>query len=291
LNKPIRIGHIINPFTPKKGSEFELAESVTFKSMKLAKEKAESSNFIQVNLFSAHFIEDEDYVPDFFQKTMPLEGSTLELGIGLPKLPFLGNILQRLSESSEDEYWIFTNVDISVQPNFYLEVAGYIKQGYDGFIINRRRISKKFNSLDSLPEMFQEKGKPHPGFDCFVFHRDLFSKFELGRVCLGIPFIGMLFAQNLFAFSEKFLLLDKEYLTFHIGEEVFKKRNQLLWKHNQKEFWDAINKIRPFLESKKWPFSYLPLPVRIIKWGLHPSLPIRLGLELEWKRIIGVNGK
>ena len=126
-----------------------------------------------------------------------------------------------------------------------------------------------------------------------ALHRQLmaprfFPKFELAHVCVGVPFIGIITAQNLFAFGKNFLLLDQEHLTQHIGLEIFKKRAPKEYLgYNRTEFRKAIVALDPHLDSRKFPYSNLWLPFRLIKWGLHPSIPIKLALRLEWRQIWG----
>ena len=114
------------------------------------------------------------------------------------KLPLIADLVQRLYSGSSAPYLIYTNVDIIVHPTFYQQVAARIRSGLDAFIINRRRIPNHYRSLEDLPKIFALDGASHPGFDCFVFHRSLYSKFRMGRICVGIPFIEMIFSQNLF---------------------------------------------------------------------------------------------
>jgi hypothetical protein len=95
------------------------------------------------------------------------------------------DILQRLYESSTAEYFIYTNTDIIVLPQFYETAAKIIEQGYDAFIINRRRIPKIYNSVNDLPFIYSDIGKSHPGFDCFVFKRELFLNLFLVKFAWG----------------------------------------------------------------------------------------------------------
>lgn len=287
MSSALHIAHLINPFQPPSGSEWEYVQPITFASMKAAKDQAENRSPIKVDLLSAQFPEDHPFIPEYFLKTPHLERSVLDIHptTSAPKYPLIGDLMSRLYEHSDAEYLVYTNIDIAVQPHFYEFIAEQVDRGLKAFIINRRRIPDTYRKVEELPEMYAELGKSHPGFDCFVFHRSLFPRFRFAHVCVGIPFIGILTAQNLFAFGEPFELFENEHLTFHIGEDVFKARHKELMQHNRKEFWKAIDELWPDLDSRKWPYSRKWLPLRIIKWGLHPSLPIRLGLKLEWKRL------
>ncbi|MBI1286623.1 MAG: hypothetical protein GC178_03500 [Flavobacteriales bacterium] len=200
-------------------------------------------------------------------------------------LPLLFDILNRAYSESDADYIIYSNVDIGVQPHFYETVLELIDQGFDAFMINRRRIPAKFHSVEEMEQMFAEKGLKHPGFDCFVFKRELFPKFSLENVCIGVPYVEMTLSQNLFCFAQNPKVFTDEFLTFHIGMEIFKGRAPKEYlKYNGNQFWNAMSKIENQLDSRKWTFGRLWFPFRIIYWGLHPCFPIRLALKLEPRR-------
>lgn len=283
-----KIAHIINPFNASPNSDLYTAQPITFASMVNAREDA--LPIMDIELLTAQFEEDENMVPDGFRKTKNLNRSVLDNGnfTKKMKLPILVDILQRMHDESDAEYLIYTNVDIGLYSDFYRRVNDFIDDGLDAFIINRRRLSAGYISVDDLSKIYIDKGKKHPGFDCFVFHRDLFPKFHLKEVCIGVPFIGITLSQNIFALSKKFKLFENEILTFHIGMEIMKGRApREYYNYNQKQFWSAMNSpLREHLSSKKLPYSQLILPFRLIKWGLQPSIPIRLAIRLELKRLV-----
>ena len=282
-----RIAHIINPFIASESSDLYTAQPITFASMIHAKNQA--AQHVEVELWSAQYLEDRSIVDPEFNLTRDLGRSVLDLGEfeKKMKLPLIHDIMERLYESSDADYFIYTNVDIGVYPDFYLKVNEWIENGLDGFIINRRRIPEHFTRVDQLEEIFQEKGKSHPGFDCFVFRRDLFPQMRLAEICIGVPFIGITFAQNLFALCDRFKLFEHEFLTFHIGMEIFKGRaSRDYFRYNRKQFWKAMHSdLKEHHSSKKLPYSHFPLPIRWVRWGLQPSIPIRFALLLEWRRL------
>ena len=279
------LAHIVNLFQPLDISDLKLAQEVTVKTMIGAKDSCSSTN--KIELFSAQIESDRIVVPAEFKATENLTRDVRDHGTfsNPVPLPILKDILDRLYNESDAEYLIFTNVDIGLQPHFYEQVLEIISSGHDAFIINRRRIPAKFHSVDQLVEMFNEKGLKHPGFDCFVFHRDLYPKFALSDVCIGVPFIGITLAQNLFCFAQNPKVFTDEHLTFHIGLELFKKRAPKEYlAYNRAQFWKSMKAIWPHLDTRKWPKGNWWLPFRMIYWGLHPSLPIRLALMLEKRR-------
>ena len=279
------IAHIINPFVADRSSDLHLAQEVTIRSMNAAKEFAQGK--VNVDLMTAQYSEDRSMVPEGWTATPDMGRSMRDKGSFERdmKLPILRDILERLYQNTSAEYLVFTNVDIGVQPQFYTEIDRMIDEGRNAFIINRRRIPEKFSSADEMDTIYAEKGKKHPGFDCFVFHRDLFPKFSLADVCTGVPFIGITLAQNVFCFGTNPKVYTDEHLTFHIGMELFKKRaSRDYFRYNRKEFWKAMDKIWDELDSRKWPQGNWIFPLRMLYWGINPSLPIRLALMLEPRR-------
>lgn len=253
----------------------------------MVKAKKKAKDVVQVELMTAQFPEDINMVPEEFVSTKNLDRSVLDLGNfeRKMKLPILADILQRMYEESDADYLIYTNVDIGVYPDFYTTVNKFIDEGYDAFIINRRRIPAKYTRVEEISEIYQDFGKKHPGFDCFVFHRDLFPQLQLMNICIGVPFIGITLSQNLFALSSRFKLFTEEKLTFHIGMEIIKGRApREYFKHNQREFWKVVNgPLRNQIRLKKLPYSNWWMPFRLIRWGIQPSFPIRLMLRLEYE--------
>ncbi len=285
----LRIAHIVNPFDAPINSDLHSAQKITFASMQHAKTQVDQN--IRVDLFSAQFESDAHIVPEYFIPTKHLERSVLNFHSFSKsiRLPLIADILQRLYEASDAEYLIYTNVDIGLYPNFYNQVASFINRGYDSFIINRRRLKSVFHDAQELPKIFQEKGKKHPGFDCFVFHRSLYPKLILDGICIGVPFIEISFSQNLIALSNRFHLFDEEILTFHIGEEIFKKRApKEFYQYNRKKYHLIERALWPEMQIKKFPYHHPLFFVRWLKWAIHPCFPIRLVLKLEWKQFQNV---
>ena len=98
----IRIAHLVNPV--KVGEERDLywQQPITFESMRIAKE---FSN-IHVDHVACFYPEDEEIVPDGFIKTELLERSTEGKFETERKLPYFDEMLQRLYETSDADYFI-----------------------------------------------------------------------------------------------------------------------------------------------------------------------------------------
>ena len=149
-------------------------------------------------------------------------------------------------------------------------------------IINRRRLEDKYHSVEDLPKIYLDKGKSHPGFDCFVFHRSIYPKIRLDAICVGAPFIGVTLAHNLICFAKNLRLFDEEWLTFHIGMLLFPKRDSAYYWYNRKQF-DVIWKehFLPVADVRKFPYVDRNVFVRYWKWGRNPSLFVFKLLKLE----------
>ena len=282
----MKIAHIINPVKVDKSSDLYTAQPITFESMRFAAEKVHE--MVEVELLSTQYPEDLEIIPDYFKKLENLNRSVLDVGSfsRKRKLPLIADIIDILYRSTDAEVLVYTNVDIGLMPGFYEFVKEQIDRGLDAFIINRRRIPEIYKEPGELNSIYQDKGKSHPGFDCFVFKRELVPKFQFGDICLGVPFIGVSFAHNLFCFAENFKLFDKEHLTFHIGMIVMAPRDKEYYWHNRREFnrikksywWDKF-------DVRKFPYADLPFPIRYIKWGLNPSLFIFMNFKLELRKL------
>src|SRR5918996_672574 len=133
-----RIAHIVNPVAADSSSELYVAQPITFETMKAAREYAKGR--VDVTLFSAQFSEDRCVVPAHLTLTPDLERSVLDYGAFQKKrkLPLLCDILERLHNTSDAEYFVYTNVDIALMPTFYVVINHIIDQGHSAFSVTRR---------------------------------------------------------------------------------------------------------------------------------------------------------
>lgn len=176
---------------------------------------------IDVTLLCTVYPEDAAAHPGGFQRVADLERSVLDVAsFKVPrKLPFITDIIARAAAVPEWEYLVYTNVDIGVMPFFYSSISRYVRQGVDALTITRRTIPSKWTDPADLPKMYAEIGKPHPGYDCFVFSRDCANRFILNEVCIGAPLIGRALLINMLCHARHFEQFDKEHLTFHLGDD------------------------------------------------------------------------
>lgn len=279
----LRIAHIINPFQAPAGSELAIAQPITFESMRAAQRFAHK---MEVQLYAACFEEDKPVVPEGFTLLPFLKHSVLDKGTFAvqKKLPFIKEIIELLYRNTDAEYLVYTNVDIALMPQFYASVGQLINEGHDALLINRRGISVKYNSVDELPKMYAEIGVPHPGFDFFLFKRELVSKMILGDVCIGVPFAEVTLLHNLIAFANNLKLVDDGHLTFHIGTEVMPPRDKDYYLYNRGEYEKNIYpQLKPHLDTAKFPYAESTWYKRIIKWAINPSFRTHQVLEMEGK--------
>lgn len=188
------------------------------------------------------------------------------------KLPILREILSLANTHGTGEYVIYSNADIALMPNFYYVVNKMLDNGYDAIIINRRRISKVYLNEPDLDMHYAEAGAPHPGFDCFVFRKDLIPQLELENVCTGIPGAENLLAHNLFIKTNYCKLVTDAHLTFHIGMVLHNdwgSKEQFAF--NKRQFISRLKKMRKDIKIENFPGAELSFFKRHYKWLMNPS--------------------
>lgn len=242
---------------------------------------------VNVQIVTTQYEEDKEIIPTAFHQLSNLTRSVLDVNSNLSKrkLPLIQDILQKLTEIDAD-YYIFTNVDIAVMPSFYESIQALIHLGHDALIINRRRLKGTYSSVDELPLMYADLGKSHPGFDCFVFHKDLLNQFILDDICVGISFLEVSLIHNILAFAKKPLYVPDAHLTFHIGMDVLvpRKQNPFYW-HNRQTYFEKIEpQLKPYFTIGKFPYANEKIILRALKHALNPSLFTKNYVFMEGKK-------
>ncbi len=276
------IAHIINPVNVSVDADFYKSQQITFASMLAAKDFSKKGD--QVILCTTQYEEDSSIIPNGLKVLSHLTHSILDVNSKLhgKKLPLIAHILAKCGEVPEADYYIYTNADIALMPYFYDTVFDHIAKGFDAIVINRRRISKKYLKDASLSLMYADLGRSHPGFDCFVFRKDLLNEFVLGNICIGVPFLEVTMIHNIFSFAANPLFIPDAHLTFHIGMDVMPKLNKEYYWQNREEFFKRIYpSLKPHFKLSKFPYASLPWPKRAIKWMLNPGLFTRNYIQLE----------
>jgi len=218
----LSIAHIIHPVITDKSSDLVVAQPITFETMRIAGEFAQEVAAVDVKLIAIQYHDEERIpLPGSFIRVPGLTRSAADIKTfeKRRKLALIKDILDTLYENTQADYMIYTNVDIALQPHFYWTVSNLVKQGYDAFAINRRTIPDHYHKLEDLPFMYAEPGEKHKGWDCFIFHRSLYPRFELGETCIGAGWIGRVMLTNMACFARRFNIFEDLHLTFHIGNE------------------------------------------------------------------------
>ena len=241
----MKFAHIVNPVKVPESSDLYVAQPVTFRSMLSAKRFLKGR--IDVELQAAFFSEDSDLVPDYFVRLPELERSVLDIGkfSKQRKLPLLKDILDRSVDNTDADYIIYTNVDIGLQPFFYKQVEQYLKQ-YDALVINRRTIAKCHDSSKPLSYFYLQRGKEHPGFDCFIFKRKDYKQYQLSDACIGANWIGRILICNLLCFAKNPFIEKNAFLTFHLGDDRSWKtiENIDYDEHNERQLVDLMKHLK-----------------------------------------------
>ena len=237
--KPIRIAHVVSPVFEKKGSGMlDQMTLITLRSMAVAKELAEtlSNGRIQVELWLCNYADEPRPNLPGMRYTIPLNRSVIELAekhnIDLPltkanpvprRLPVAADILDALAKSTSADHLSFTNADIGVMPYFYIFAATWLRAGLDGMFVNRVPIPLEaglnFKTLDDILDAGLQYPQNHGGWDCFVFTRKQYQKFQsrLGLVVVGAPPIGTKLRHAVNCYAKHFLPVTKKHVTFHLG--------------------------------------------------------------------------
>ncbi len=216
----VKIAHIVHPVVVAPTSDLVVAQPITFATMDVAREFTKWE--VAVDLFAIqHCDEARVPLPGSFMRTRDLTRSVGDVADFRKKrkLALIKDILDMLYEASNADYFIYTNVDIALQPYFYQVLGKISEQGYDSFIINRRTIPGHYKNREDIPLMLAEAGEKHPGWDCFIFARDLYPKFRLGNACIGTDWIGRMMIANMAPLAKKFKVFQGLQMTFHIGDE------------------------------------------------------------------------
>ncbi len=216
----ISFGHIVNPVAAGKNPGLDIAQPITLETMRLARDFAKG---VEIHLYAAPGPNEErTALPDMFEDAGSLKRSICDIKQFKLKrnLPLIKDILDLLYAATPADYLVYTNIDIALQPYFYLSLAQIIGKGYDCFVVNRRTVSADYRRIEQIPEMYAQTGSSHPGYDCFVFKKVLYPKFILGNICIGTAWIGRALLANMVCFSQKFREFNNLHLTFHIGDDV-----------------------------------------------------------------------
>ena len=204
----MKIAHLINLF---EGNSIQMqAQSATIASMQAANDVAEFCE-MDIRLNACVFGNDFVTTPYNF-RDWELMRSTYDLPGEMRKLPFIHEIFQCFKEISyvySPDVFVYSNADILLSSHFYTSLP-FVLKNRDAATILRTTIGKG---------LIQN----HPGYDCFVFRKELLSKIKLPKnVFLGYPPVGncVFDALRAAALPHNFNIIPSEWrLTFHIGDD------------------------------------------------------------------------
>jgi hypothetical protein len=243
----VNLAHIVNIIKIDddiKASHLDIAQGVTLKSMSLANSLVCGSN--QVELVAVTHAKENVEIPNDFTWANTISDYVWEFSPMLrnhePKRRFVRicDILNNGCITSNSDFYIYSNIDIGLQPNFYNRIFDLLAHGYDGLAINREDVPKEIDGRilgeDDLEQIWKLSGKRHMGVDCVVFASRLFPKMEFGNVFVGAPPVGAVLLSQVRRNAKKFKWIKGERLTFHLGED-------LAWMSESAKIYHIANKI------------------------------------------------
>ena len=86
LSTLLHLAHLVNPVKTAVYSELSYAQTITFETMRVAREEAKSK--LKIDLLTAQFPEDHSIIPDYFHNTKDLELSVCDMGTFQKKKKF-----------------------------------------------------------------------------------------------------------------------------------------------------------------------------------------------------------
>ncbi len=284
MTKP-KFAHIINTVSPADNASLASVQALTVATIHAA--RANAMGKVEVELLSAQYENARATLPGGFLATSNLKecaANRKELNTKL-KLPLLREILSKLNESKDATHFVYTNLDICVMPFFYETIASYVEQGYDAIVINRRRISARYLQEKDLNLMYAQAGGTHTGYDCFVFSRELLSKFIFKDIFIGTPPSGNDLFYNVFTFAKNPVLFAEKHLTFHAGMDLHKEWGDAgVNVFNQQQFMLLLKELRPSIDISKFPGAHERFFKRHFKWLMNPTFHYPTMMAADFKQ-------
>ena len=240
--------HVINPFRAKPGSEHARASDVTWRTLDAAIAQARI-NQIEVDLCAAILPGDEEAVVARSARTVRLTRTVQDVASLAPvrHFPLIADILSSGAAASTHSHLIYSNMDIAVQPQFYVALAEILRHRVPaGASLAVSRINIDAALWDrELHEMYAADGDQGVGYDCFVIPREVVGRLDLGHCCIGAAHFDYLLFIELDVLSDGGVrLFDNERLTFHLGNDIAWSAMLDYVEHNLAECMSCIARIR-----------------------------------------------
>jgi hypothetical protein len=230
MTERMKIAHIVNVTEideSKYASYLHIAQPLTLKTMVIAARIAKP--IVEVELFAIKHKSEHVTIPPEFRWAPDIEKYGWEYFEELNQLPRkkplprIKDIIEGLDSVSDADYFIYTNLDIGLNPDFYLAVHALINSGYDAFCINRRTLPTHYEGIlldeRSAELVFRVGGEEHGGIDCFIFRKSSVPLLKLGNVFIGFPPIGQVLKTQIEANASHFTWVKDRSLTFHLGDD------------------------------------------------------------------------
>ena len=245
---PISFTHILNPFRAKVDSEHWIASRVTWQTLRIAHARAHTHG-LNVDCCAVILPGDESAVEEPAGRIAYLNRTIQDIKQLKPArlFPLIGDVLAAGAAGSLGSHIIFSNMDISVNADFYLALSDLVtdKLGTDvPFTVHRSNIDPSL-AQGSLEQMYRASGPLGRGYDCFVIPKNQVQDLDLGACCVGAPHFDQLLFMALDVRSgHRAKSMSQERLTFHLG-------NNISWvtlidyvEHNLSESLGAIARMR-----------------------------------------------
>lgn len=277
--KKNHIAHVINVAEitdSNKGSYLHIAQPITLKSMVIARRAA--AKVVDVDLYAIKHKDERVEIPEEFKWLPDIAKYAWEhiasLTDVLPHkpLPRLVDIINGLYENSDAEFFVYSNVDISLYPNFYIYVNDLINNGLDGFCINRRTLPKDFNGIlideTNFELCYLMNGELHHGVDCFVFKREIIPLINLKNVFIGYPPVGKVLRSQIEMNSKNFNMQLYSRVTFHLGNDlIWKDKENPYWIANEQEALGLYKRQKRIFNSRLKKYKYLLAQSLLREWN------------------------
>lgn len=240
--------HILNPFTASAGSVNEIASRLTWRTLRVAHANATRQG-LTVDCCAVILAGDESAIEGPASRSAYLSRTIQDIATLKPTRPFplISDILSAGAIDSKSTHIIFSNMDIAVQPDFYVALKNICCHmvGRDvPFTVPRINIDATLVSGD-LSDMYKASGPLGVGFDCFVIPRGLIMQLDLGTCCIGAPHFDQMLLIALDVLSAyKVRRLYDQRLTFHLGNDIAWTSMLDYIEHNLAESIAAIERIK-----------------------------------------------